>query len=398
MKFHEGMTKEKFFIEWFGLHGREVGTKKEGFRRRFIDNPMDFLDHIEMCRIEHEEDEYCRPCWTTVLIYEGYNRPVAIDRIFLDFDDDSRYCPKCKKYFKKKSPAIKKMKKLGLEHAHVKCKVDTIIKPRKQDVANDVIRFVKHIQQGIPLIVETYKGYHVHLFADGIYKIDRKIIKKVFDHIKRKFTQDLKLKFCDLTSKKDIKRFARVPLTPHEKTGELCRIMKIVERFDDEGKFRGHKLIEDKVRSLESYYKSFPSINEEVIRNSMRWVIERGMKKHPEGEVERQRSGQRNNNGYQGIIRPCFQERVDAGYMPHNMRLAFLIEAYFSGSTTHEQLAEPFKSWGDYIADETNYQVNYFLENKPDKFPPYRCISIYKKKWCLGKKCRKFEKNVKGKI
>ncbi|GAH89637.1 unnamed protein product, partial [marine sediment metagenome] len=29
MKFYEGMTKEKFWLEWFGLHGREVGTKKD---------------------------------------------------------------------------------------------------------------------------------------------------------------------------------------------------------------------------------------------------------------------------------------------------------------------------------------------------------------------------------
>ena len=107
-KFHADLTMEKFWLDWFGPLARELGTNKYP-HRNWTDNPNDLLKFIKMCAEEHEEGEHCRPCWISSqpMRYISTKRDrligkaCAIEKLFFDFDDDTKYCKKCDKYIKK---------------------------------------------------------------------------------------------------------------------------------------------------------------------------------------------------------------------------------------------------------------------------------------------------------
>lgn len=387
IKFHGNLTKEEFWLEWFGLaYGRELGTNKHP-HRRFTDNPRDILDFIEMCDTEHDEKEknhHCRPCWVSVLAYTAYGIPVAMDRIFFDFDDDSKYCPECNKYYPKNDwkHLVKDKKTKGVSCKRHKC--DVIVKPRKDIVGFEVRKFLNSIMnRGEPLIIETYKGYHVYLFLKDALVFRReneKFAKQLYGELKERY--GINYRFLDGTTNTDIKQLARIPLTRHEKSGKPCIVVN-------------RQLKPDKVRSV-NYYRSFPIPVSEIKKAMLQLKLKEEQKAKEEIERIERNITDIKTGSFTGRIRPCFKARMDAGHMTHAMRLPFLIEAYFSGHKTEDQLVNLFRDFADFKEDITTYQVKYFLEHGPEVFPPYRCETIIDKGWCIGDECptrkRKFYK------
>jgi len=399
IKLHEGVKSiETWWKYFFGLHGRELGTKSKTMPiRQFTDDPEFFIDFIEKCDKETNNDESCRQCWMSVLIFSDYGSPCGIDKIFFDFDDNGRYCPKCKKYYEKHSEKIGKIKELGLKHACLKHKIETIVKPRKKTIGKEIIKFIENIESvdGFePLVVETYKGYHVYLFLNEIVMFDiidkeyEEFVKLIYNKLRARYLGQKKWVFLDSSSEFDIKRLARVPLTRHEKDGKICLIIN------------KKTLKEDKIRSI-NFFRQFgipKYIINDVILNVKKEMIE----KLAEKQTKLNTVINDINNGTtfkKGFIRLCFKKRLEAGEMTHNMRLAFRIELYRSGYDDEEKMVNVFKqNMSDYDEKITRYQVQDFFKHEPNRYLPYKCITLYKKGWCLGNVCSLYEKNVLSKL
>jgi hypothetical protein len=377
IEFHGDMTLERFFREWFGIYGgRELGTNKYGWHRKFTDNPDQFIEFIRMTMGEHETGEFCRPAWITAQPFGAYDKPIAIEKLFFDFDDDTEYCKLCDKYHKKdnlvKGPFKGKNMKLCPVH-----KVPCEVKPRKDVVGKEVKKFVSRITKYEPIISETRKGFHVNIFLYRVFTFSEKhteFAKEVYRTLQERFFKKGEFEFLDERVIGDIKRLARVPLTPHEKTGELCWVLD-------------RNLKKTKVRSVE-YYRQY-GIQESIVKWAIS-VVKTKMEKKAEEEKLRAEQAQTdisNGGEFHGIIRPCFQARIDQGVMSHPMRLALLVEAYFSGLKTEDQLVDLFRSFADFKESVTRYQVRWFLEHSPDKYPPYKCSTMISKNWCIESSC-----------
>jgi DNA primase large subunit len=75
---------------------------------------------------------------------------------------------------------------------------------------------------------------------------------------------------------------------------------------------------------------------------------------------------------------------MESGEMPHQQRLAFLNEAWYSGIKSEQGLMDLFKKLHDYNEETTRYQVMYFLEHENyQNFPPYTCEKMRELRWCL---------------
>ena len=197
IKFHtQNQTIEKFWIEWFGLvGGREIGTDKYP-HRNWTDNPDDLLNHIKTCENE------IRPIWITSQPFRHVRtdtnqygtrkvgEAMAIEKLFFDFDDDTKYCKKCDKYIKK-DDLIKNKKEKGSFCPHCKtlCKeqprLDVVGEEVKKFLANSIMicKSQRKKFNPEPFVVETRKGYHVYFFLVELLtfkKTQFKFAKKLY--------------------------------------------------------------------------------------------------------------------------------------------------------------------------------------------------------------------------
>lgn len=394
IKFHGGLSLEKFYLEWMGfIGGREFGTDiphmhgEVGKRgpdkpsvRRFTSNPNHILDFVRYCETTHKEGRKCRPCWISAQPFRGYGVQFGIEKLFFDFDDDTVICPKCNTRWKKDA----------LDHKLCPtCKIECIIKPRLDVVGREVKRFVNSIKDEVlPLIVETYKGYHIYLFLRQIFEVKPQNLgfaKRVYDKLQHMYIRE-RYVFMDDRIIGDIARLARVPITKHEATGKACLIV-------DEN------LNQTKVRHIE-YFKIY-GVPDSKVKKAVELVkkdiYEETLKKRKAAkDGSKDFTGNGFGTAFNRAIRPCFQDKIDKGQMSHGQRLAFLVEAYFSGFRGEEALIELFRNFVDFDERKTRYYVKYFLAHNPDKYPPYRCKTIMQKNWCIEAKCpiwcRKFKK------
>jgi len=397
VSFHGELNKHKFWINWFGLFGRELGTNKSP-RRNWTDNPNDLVSHAMMCAEEHEEKEFCRPCWISVqpmkFIREekkyGMTRLVgnamAIEKLFYDFDDGWRKCP-CGEEGMELEKCPKCGKKLTKKYSS----------PRLELVAVEVSRFLNDVKSTCrskrfpfdpePFIVQTRKGYHVYFWLRQVFQFNQSdfgFAKEVYKELQEMITSE-EYEFLDKRVIGDLNRFARVPLTPHEKTGKICQVV-------------GHDLLPAKIRNLE-FYRVY-GIPVSLVKKSIK-IIKRRRRERAKEEQRRlreleQRGGVGNIDGkFQGKIRPCFQKRMDAGEMKHDQRLAWLFEIYYAGHKTEEAMVEQCKCFNDFKDKTSRKQVVWFLENEKYVYPPYRCKTIMGKGWCLGEECPIFMRKYK---
>lgn len=392
MKFHGDLTLEKFYLEWFGMFGREIGTKPPlKPNRKFTDNPNDLIAWVKLC------EENKSPVWSSAQPFSAYGMAMGIEKVFLDFDDDTRYCPQCKEWHIKDDwdhlvLVGAKDEKKTLKCVKHQCPVE--LKPRKDEVGKELKYFLNfEIDKGvIPLVVETNKGYHVHLFLPRVYTFQQKNLKSVKEIYKALVNRFLrkKYRYIDSAVKEDMMRMARVPLTRHEVSGEICKIIKLV----------GEEFVEDKVRSV-SHYRSNGILVDELVK-----AVETAKEKERDAKdtqikmIEEAGLDLLNSYQYSHQIRPCFEMRMKAGEMTHSQRLAFLLELYYNGyrgstdKETEEKLASVFReNFHDFEEGKTMYYIRYFLDHEPDAYPPYKCETLENKGWCLGMDCPKWRRD-----
>ncbi len=387
IKYHGDMTLEDFWMGWFGPFGRELGTRKKFAHRQWTDNPQDLVDFVKMCAEEHEGGEFCRPCWIsaqpmrliTTIEKHGFKRRVgkacAIEKLFFDFDDDTKYCSKCNNYIKKKE--IIHYKEFKKRSFCPKCDTECFEKPRLDVIGEEVKRFVSHIKENV-MIVGTRKGYHVYIFLCQIFPFEDRnfeFAKKVYSSLQDRYTSG-SYEFIDGLVLGDLNRFARLPFTRHEKTGKLCRVLD-------------RNLNPTKVRNIEEYrtYGIRESVVERTIRATRQRIEEENEKMEKElKDLEKNYSTNRNNFNF--TIRPCFQERMDVGYMTHGQRLAWLSEIYYAGYNTPAKMLALCKNFNEYKESKSMQQINDFFNHRRWEWKPYRCKKIQEKGWCLeSKKC-----------
>lgn len=398
MKFHEDMDKEKFFLQWFGLiGGRELGWNTYP-HRNWTDNPDDLLDFVKACESSHEDGEYCRPCWITAqpmrfVLQKGerkIGKAMAIEKLYFDFDDDTKYCEKCDKYIKKDNLEKGKNKEKGSFCPH--CKSSCEEQPRLDVVGEEVKEFLKNSIiicksqsnkfSPEPLIVRTRKGYHVYfflvdvlVFSKGKFKFAKALYKDMQKILAEKGEGEYE--FLDKRVIGDLNRFARVPLTPHEKTGKICEIVD-------------QNLKPTKVRNT-AFFKTY-GIPESFVKATIKKLKKRLREEHLKREEELKKfeneAVSQNGRTFRNEIRPCFTTRMARGEMKHGQRLAWLAEIYHNGYDTPEKMLELCrKTWNDFLETKSMQQIKDYFEHKRYDYPPYRCKTIRREGWCLYDKC-----------
>jgi len=418
MKFHGNLDLKKFYLDWFGPLDRVIGTKggktvpSKIPTRRWTDNPNDLIKHIKMCAEEHEPNEFCRACFISSQPMRNTGRQrkdgtiageaCAIEKLFFDFDDDTRYCPNCDIYIKKDPKLEKEKKRKKMEEFLVisdengiktkiyikklnfwgkkgnicpKCGTNCSEKPRLDVVKKEVKDFVRDIKQEV-FIVETRKGYHVYIFLRQIWNFDAKnfdVAKEIYRELQEMYINK-DYEFMDERILGDLMRFARVPLTIHEKTGKICQI---VDR----------NLKPTKVRNLE-YFRTY-GITSETIRNIIEIIMQRRYKAFEKEKetIEKMKEPTNENGKFQGQIRPCFKKRMEQGEMNHAQRLAWLSEIYHSGYNTKEKILALCKCFNDFNKKKSMQQINDYFNHERWTWKPYKCSTIISKGWCLESDC-----------
>ena len=380
IEFHEDMNLKKFYSQWFGV-GRELGsnlphsfgTHPDGRKfshRMFTSNFNVFLKFIEWT-----EQNKCA-CWVSMHPMREYGVPFGLEKIVYDFD------------YPLEKNELMTLEKKNKVKVYVQSFLDTI--------------------ECDPLIIETYKGYHVIAFLKKTYEFKPSNIDfatDIFsylatsvagvDTIIRQGKQD-KL-YCDMTKNdrgrwlyldwavcQDIMRMARVPLTVHEKSGLRCNILD-------------RSLKPTKVRSIE-YFK-VNGVREYEIRKAIEGIRgfcreENERKETKLNNVEQNFNSQFTNHE----LRPCFSIRLKTGQMNHQQRLALLSETYYSLDSNvrdnkelvEAKLMEICSQFADYNEGKSLIQVRWYLEHP--KILPYKCSTIRKYGWCLNGECPRHKK------
>jgi len=386
-EFHGDLTKEKFFLEWFGLiGGRDLGTNKEP-HRKFTDNPEDLLIHIKECSKER------RPIWvstqpTRLLHKEMVGEAMAIERLFFDFDDNSKHCSKCDEYIHKDNLVSETINGKKVGGLCPKCKSECVEKPRIELIAKEVARFLDGVKRTCrsegfvptPFIVKTYKGFHVYYFLTDIFKfepVNLEKAKELYELLQKNMMDNTyPYEFLDTHLLGNINSMARVPKTPHEKTGEICEVL-------DEN------LEITKIRHLD-YYRSY-GVPTSFVKRTIEIMNKRLTKKQQEEkeDLEKFEKNVPNGNGngveYGHGIRPCFKARMEKGEANHAFRLAWLSEIYYNGYNTIDKMIELCRqTWSDFKEKISRQQVEDYFKHERYLYHPYKCATIREKGWCLG--------------
>lgn len=378
MEFHGSLTKEEFLIEFFGNWGRELATKGEGkpFGRHFTDNPLEVFEFIDLCKKEK------RPAWMSVQPFKEYGKPLGIEKVFFDFDDPNKVCPECGKEFSTKKIQNKKLDKGKCP----KCDVKVIAKPRLELVSDEVRRFINQ-NQFEPLVTRTFKGYHVYGWLQDVIIFPPKtkaFMKETYTNITKSLMGDYKWKFLDTVVVTDIMRVARIPFSMHERGVEVNILNK-------------KTLKPGKVYNID-YYRSY-WIDNSIIRSA----IDHAAIKLEQRKIEamlRKESPRQLHAPTEGKfdIRPCFRVRMGRGQMSHQQRLALLPELFYAGYVKEEDLIDQFRCFSDFKYNITADQVRWYLSHVKGEFPPYRCITLIKKGFCLkSDECPIWARKFKGK-
>jgi len=315
-----------------------------------------------------------------------YGKPMAIEKLFFDFDDDSKHCQGCDEYILKDN----------LDKGQCpKCKTDCIDKPRLEIVAQEVLRFLAIVEKNckaqkdkfnpIPFIVQTYKGYHVYYFLSKVCEfspIRYNEFKELYETLQKLLVGNrMDYQFMDSLIVGDLNRMARVPLTPHEKSGQICEIL-------DE------KLQKTKIRSP-NFYRNY-GIPLSFVRKAIK-IMERNRTReyNQEKSIMKEMENKVKNGNGNGIesghgIRPCFLERMKRKEATHAMRLAWLPEIYYNGYNTPEKMLELCReTWSDFNEKISRDQIEYWFKHELYLYHPWKCSTIRRKNWCLGEEeCR----------
>jgi DNA primase catalytic subunit len=333
------ITKQEFWLEFFGNFGRDFGNPQ----RWFTNNPDNIYRFIDDCTKNK------LPAFIGVQPKKDKNTIQGIEKLFFDFDYSAT--------LESKTEAEK-----SLQWA---------------DMEKEVKSFLNHLDElNIkPLVVKTCKGFHVYVFLDLVYSLDaqNKLLKEVYKQLQFALLEGHDYRYIDWHVIGDINRLSRIPLSIHQKTGKECIIVD-------------NQLKQDKIRSLE-FFKLYglkavdiKAIIKKIVRNKN--PVDSKLTDYPI-----------NTNNNFSEIRPCFKKAMDAGEMCHDQRLALLLEIYSLGNQDLGSIVEYFKCFNDYNEEETSKQVQWFLDNEVQRgfSRPYKCKTIQSKGWCKGEQCLLFK-------
>lgn len=352
------IDEREFLFQFFGNWGRELGTKNkfDKIGQWYTDNPNDMLNLIE------EAKRRRKPAYLSIQPRYAHDQILGLEKLFFDFD----FAHKGEKLTAKQE--TKKRKELEVE-------VRRFLKYTNDDLNYNTLNF------------KTRRGYHVYLFINKILQMDMKDfdVWKLTYELLQNYVMNGKYEYCDKMLIGNIKGLARLPFSEHEKSGE--KIIVVDKRLEP-----------TKIRSL-SYYTEF-GLKVEDVKRKYDEAVELIKIDQEKKTKEMNNIQQRKEQGLLTIndIRPCFKQRLEKGEMPHQMRLACLLEGFHSGRTTEEELVQLFSTLKDYDgwntskeASVTRYQVGWFFENKRYTYLPYTCDTIKEKGWCLGEECKLFK-------
>jgi len=332
------MAYRSFWVEWFGLFGRELGSPS----RFYAGTPDDFLAFIDRCVAAK------LPCFCSVQPYVGPDQPAGLEKLFFDLD--------CKK------------EPLDLDKVWV-----------------DVCRLCERLKRMSleSLIVRTFRGYHVYVYLWRIVEFELKhleLAKQVYTTLQQTLLQDQSYETLDPAVIGDVKRLSRVPYSLHE-SGVECTPLSLDRqplRINSLDYLREHGI------QQELFREAVQEVQKKKIGREIFAVFDSFKPKHM---VPFQKAGE---------IRPCFLEALKSGEMPHGQRIALVYEGYCAGLTADETV-DLYRSLNDFHEAKTSYQVSWLLK-KSREIKPYRCRTIMAKGWCLKENCSIFRHLKRKKI
>ncbi|MGQ9743861.1 MAG: hypothetical protein ACUVQW_04515 [Candidatus Bathycorpusculaceae bacterium] len=308
---YDGLLKE-FWVEWFNAYlGREVFKDNT---RVFLSSPSQFLKYVEDCKRKRVQ------CWVTAQPFLERDMVASVEKFYFDFDS-----PKILEAYKE---------------------------------ANMLADTLRENYNAEPLL--TYsgrKGYHCYVWLQKPVCFDENGEAKLFYETAQKMIlSGLKFQTLDMQVIGDVKRFARVPYTVHEKTanpavpikeGSPCLINSLAP-------YRKHGLPE-----------SFTKLCYEKMEKAKRRTLRLTCFSRNVGEV-----------------RPCVQAALEKpldGKNGHLMRLAIARE-YLALGCSLDEIVELFRSQADFNPQKTRYYIEYARDNK---YNPFKCATIRQLGYCL---------------
>jgi hypothetical protein len=170
---------EQFWVDWFGLEGREVGDPY----RSFCPSSETFLQFVDRCQATRA------PCYLSVNSYRDRDRVAGLEKLFFDFD------------------CVDDPDRAFAEAADFAHQLDT------------------HCRVAPLLVFSGRKGYHVYAYLWNTVTFDAQreaFAKAVYRRIADLLLNGLTYTTLDRQSLGDVKRLARVPYTTHPGSGQQC--------------------------------------------------------------------------------------------------------------------------------------------------------------------------------
>ena len=324
---------EEFWRVWFigGSNpgeGRELGNPS----REYWSDPSELHYWIGLNEAEN------RPSYMSVAIYADRDRPVALDRLFYDFD----------------SPDLEKAWREAMEFSGA----------------------LERRYGCRPLITFSgRKGFHVHIFLERPYRGSR--LKEVYEELQAMTLRGLELQTLDRAVIGDVKRLSRIPYTVHEKSGAPCIPVD----------HRGRPVLIDASSLCALRHRGIPW---GVVEIALSHIEER----EETVRVRRIRSGWGFKSRRLRVIgiRPCLQRILEEEPEPdHLIRVALVAELHAEGYGP-EEIAQLFRRFRDYDPRETKYQVGHIIRGR---YQPFKCSTLQALGVCLGSECPLYRRQLK---
>ncbi|NLF88844.1 hypothetical protein GX563_08485 [Candidatus Bathyarchaeota archaeon] len=336
---------EDFLKEWFHTPegGREVaptyGWEPNGkplLTRRYITDPNIFIEYIAT------PEERITGKYQSVLIFNGQNKPVIIDKVYYDFDSLT-----------------------NIESAY-----------------NDAIAFQLKLKTYYGaeslLCFSGMKGYAVYVWLRCPLRSDNIVdLKAYYTRIQNTLLLGSDYKTLDHNPLGDIKRVSRIPYTLHQKYGSLCTPIggnreainiPSIQFYRENGlsnQFIDFCIAKEKQsQQQKKEYKQQQEKKRQLF-----------LKRHPNTVMNRK-------------IRPCIESALKqqlTGTAGNSMRVGITSE-YLNNNYNVEETTQCFSSQEDYNAGFTLEKVQ---DIKERGYKPLKCSTIQRLGFCLADCLRK---------
>lgn len=281
------------------------------------------------------------PSYMSVAVYVERDSPVALDRLFYDFDSGEAD---------------------GLEATW-----------------SDAQEFSSALRRRYgcePLVVFSgRKGFHVYAWLREAYRGPR--LKEVYRELQTMTLRGLSLPTLDRAILGDVKRLSRIPYSRHEKAGSLC--LPVNER--------GEPMLVDAESLWAMRGRGLPPdlIELGVSRVERRLRAEEELKKRIRRLRRRFRPRTRFRLRTKGL-RPCLKAVLEAGNIhtpSHKAKHALVCELLAEG-WSEASIVSAFSGMAGFKRSLTAYMVRHTIKRE---YHPYRCDTLQALGICLREAC-----------